>query len=207
MLVRKSAELRAGGASAAAFISRETDSRHPCFRRQLPAALYTGLFADVLPAASYITDREGEATDNGAEPSGRSGGSDSAHDTASDADGPKKKKKTASGVAKRARKTVRRAAAATALAAQAAAAAQALQLRFVNGEDEPLARAVAENRGLPNKRSLNGIRWRVINRKVMAGRYGAVLKARVTSLSSKVLSKRWWLICPLDYPNRDRKIR
>ena len=87
------------------------------------------------------------------------------------------------------------------------AAAEQRWLRFASGEDALLRRAVADNRGLPNKKSPNGIKWRAINEQAMAGAYGEALRARVTSLGSKVLSKRWWLICPADYPNRKRKIR
>lgn len=180
-----------------------TDKSESPFPRQPAAATYPGFVADALLAFGYSTDREGEATDSDAQSSGRSGGSDSAHDTVSDADW---RKETMSGVAQRAHRTTLRAAVPAAQPA-AAVAAQVLQLRFVNGEDGPLAQAVADHRGPPNKKSPNGIKWRAINREVMAGNYGAVLQARVTSLGSKVLSKRWWLICPQDYPNRSRKIR
>ena len=79
-------------------------------------------------------------------------------------------------------------------------------LRFVNGEDGALAQAVAENRGNATKRSTNGIKWRKINDLAMAGHYGAVLQARVTDRTSKVLSKRWFRICHADYQNRKRKL-
>lgn len=123
----------------------------------------------------------------------------------SDADSPKETESPA-GAAQPAPEATHQAAAPAAVAA-APAAAPALMLRFVNGEDEPLARAVAANRKAPNKKSKNGIQWRKINGLVMRGDFGDVLQARVTSLDSKVLSKRWWLICPADYPNRKRKIR
>lgn len=60
--------------------------------------------------------------------------------------------------------------------------------------DQLLELAVAENTCPPNARNPNGIMWSRINARVLNGDYGEELRARVTSVSSKVLAKRWRVI-------------
>ena len=57
--------------------------------------------------------------------------------------------------------------------------------------DAMLELAVAENRREPDAHNPAGIMWVRINAKVINGDYGAELRARVGSSSSKVLPKRW----------------
>ncbi len=57
----------------------------------------------------------------------------------------------------------------------------------------------------PTGKSMNGIPWTYINRAILAGECPE-LRVRVCNAASHVLSKRWWILCPADCPNRERKM-
>ena len=135
----------------------------------------------------------------------------------------------ASGSTKKAAKRVRRSTtpAPTATAEELAAAlAEAYEMAAVapgaEAEDDPyrfsekqdkalkhlvekyrLKSVTGENIVSPTGKSRNGIPWTDINRAILAGECPE-LRRRICNAASHVLSKRWWILCPADCPNRER---
>ena len=85
--------------------------------------------------------------------------------------------------------------------------------RWTPEEDAMLTRAVAENRGAPDGRSMNGIRWVDIKERALAEypllvNHLPPMENTRAVMGSKALSKRWCqFLCPADQVNKDRKWR
>jgi hypothetical protein len=76
-------------------------------------------------------------------------------------------------------------------------------IRWTDIEDAVLRLAVRENRGPPDKRSQNGIRWAKIQRRAPE-EYPALLR-HLTSRGCKTLAKRYLqYLCPEEQSNKER---
>lgn len=76
-------------------------------------------------------------------------------------------------------------------------------MRWTSEEDAALILAVSENRGAPDKRSLNGIRWAAIIRRAPT-EYPQLMR-HLTSRGTKTLAKRYCqYLRPEDQLNKAR---